>query len=165
MQLNQRWSKERLCTLVAPGLPTPFIERPGTLRRLRALGVRPRPSRSSGESPGLMQSSGREVVASATAHVASVFGCAASSFVGRARVPATRTYVYAVLGAYHEDDVRTNCPISLSKWRFPPIPQSVTFLPAGSASSRVLSGPTDAEAEHEFPTNSGALVELPTSLC
>ncbi len=112
-----------------------------------------------------MQSSGREVVASATAHVASVFGCAASSFVGRARVPATRTYVYAVLGAYHEDDVRTNCPISLSKWRFPPIPQSVTFLPAGSASSRVLSGPTDAEAEHEFPTNSGALVELPTSLC
>ena len=72
-------------------------------------------------------SSGCEMVASATAYIASILGSAASSLVGRPRVPATRTDVYAVFVNYHEYNNRTACPIRLSKGRFPPAPQNLGF--------------------------------------
>ena len=89
-----------------------------------------------------MWSSGREVVASATAHIASILGGAASSFVGRPRVLTTRAYVYAVFVVYHDCSIRTSCAISLSKGlnpsavesnrsshgsSLPPIPTAVLF--------------------------------------
>jgi len=86
-----------------------------------------------------MWSSGCEVVAAATAHVASVLGCPASSLVGRPRVLTTRTDVYAVFVDYHECNMRSTYPIRLSKGRYAARVQN-------PSASRISPGPERLQA-------------------